>query len=249
MDQPISVMLIAGGKYHDFDFARLELLKLLAEHERLRVQVRDDYADLAGIAAADMLITYTCDRVPDAAGVAALRAFLGGGRRWLALHGTNSILQALPDGRFDTPRTAPEFTEMLGSQFMAHPPICKYQVRVCDDGHEMTRGIADFWVEDELYLADCDHGNQVLMTTSFGGNAAPFVREEWPQAEHPVLYQRAHSGGEIMYCTLGHCRGKFDVPELVAVYPHIERGAWTTPSFYEVVRRGIRWAARLQIAI
>lgn len=245
MEKPIPVLLVAGGKYHDFDFARLELLKLLAEHESLRVDVRPDYADLAAIAKADVLVTYTCDVVPDAAGVAALREFLGSGKRWLALHGTNSRLEALPDGRFDAPKTAPEFIDILGSQFMAHPPICKYQVRVREDDHEMTRGIGDFWVEDELYLADYADGNRILMTTSFAGNAAPFIRDEWAEAEHPVLYHRAHSGGEIMYCTLGHCRGRFDLREFVPVYPHIERGAWTTPSFYELLRRGIRWAARL----
>ena len=31
--------LVCGGKYHDFDFARLELLKLLAEHEIGRAHV------------------------------------------------------------------------------------------------------------------------------------------------------------------------------------------------------------------
>ena len=30
---PIDVTLVAGGKYHDIDFARLELLKLLDTHK------------------------------------------------------------------------------------------------------------------------------------------------------------------------------------------------------------------------
>jgi hypothetical protein len=32
------VYLVVGGKYHDFDFARLELLKLLAEQDVVRVK-------------------------------------------------------------------------------------------------------------------------------------------------------------------------------------------------------------------
>ncbi len=245
METPIKLLLIAGGKYHDFDFARLELLKLMAEHERLRVQVVDDYEDHGAIEAADVLVSYTCDVQPSPRGLAALKTFLGKGGRWLALHGTNSVLVQREDGRFDAPDTHPQFMEVLGSQFKAHPPICKFQVRVCDDGHELSRGIADFWVEDELYLADCHPGNHVLMTTRYGGNADPFVRNEWPEADHPVLYHRAHAGGEIVYCTLGHCRGKFDVPELIAVYPYIERGAWNTPAYYEILRRALRWAAKL----
>ena len=40
----IDCVLIASGKYHDIDFARLELLKLLAEDERVRVLVATDVA-------------------------------------------------------------------------------------------------------------------------------------------------------------------------------------------------------------
>ena len=31
----IDVTLVAGGMYHDIDFARLELLKLLGEHDEV----------------------------------------------------------------------------------------------------------------------------------------------------------------------------------------------------------------------
>ena len=39
----IDGVLIAAGKYHDIDFARLELLKLLGEDMRFRVRVFEDY--------------------------------------------------------------------------------------------------------------------------------------------------------------------------------------------------------------
>ena len=38
----IDVVLVAGGKFHDIDFARLELLKLLSEDERIRTRVFED---------------------------------------------------------------------------------------------------------------------------------------------------------------------------------------------------------------
>ena len=55
------VYLVCGGKYHDFDFARLELLKLLAEHDVVRVKVANDYSDVEAMCEADLLVTYTCD--------------------------------------------------------------------------------------------------------------------------------------------------------------------------------------------
>ena len=42
MASRIDAYLVTGGKYHDVDFARLELLKLLAEHDDVRVRVAAD---------------------------------------------------------------------------------------------------------------------------------------------------------------------------------------------------------------
>ncbi len=241
MSKAINVCLIAGGRYHDIDFARLELLKLLADHEQMRVTVLGDYGDAAVIAAADMLITYTCDIVPDAAGLAALKQFLGRGRRWFALHGTNSILNFLADGRVDCPDAAPEFMEMLGSQFQAHPPVTRFKVKVADRHHPLTQGLRDFVVEDEQYLCTCHPGNHTLLTTRFAGPTPEFVRSEWAEADHPVLYTRASHGGEILYLTLGHCRGRYDLRPLADFYPFVERCAWQHPVFHELLRRGIVW--------
>ena len=60
-DQPkrIDCVLIAAGKYHDIDFARLELLKLLGEDMRFRVRVFEDYENLEALKAADCIVTYT----------------------------------------------------------------------------------------------------------------------------------------------------------------------------------------------
>ena len=70
------VYLVVGGKYHDFDFARLELLKLLAEHDVIRVKVANDYNDVDAMCESDLLVTYTCDEVPDAAGQAKLKSYV-----------------------------------------------------------------------------------------------------------------------------------------------------------------------------
>lgn len=101
---PSDAYLVCGGKYHDMDYARLELLRLLAEHEDVRTKVAQDYRDSEAIAASDFLVTYTCDVRPSEAEQRVLRDFVEGGRRWLALHGTNSVLDF--DGRppFQTPR-------------------------------------------------------------------------------------------------------------------------------------------------
>ena len=89
MSQParVDAVLVAGGKYHDIDFARLELLKLLAEHPQLRVTVGSDYSDGEAIAKSRCLVSYTCDVRPGEAQQEGLARFVREGGRWLALHG------------------------------------------------------------------------------------------------------------------------------------------------------------------
>lgn len=230
------------------DFARLELLKLLAEHAHLRVRVVENYADAAAIGGAEFMITYTCDVIPAPEQQSALVEFLAAGNRWFALHGTNSILKwskALQ--AWDAPRLAPDFMRLLGSQFMAHPPIAPYRVNICDSNHPLTRGIEPFDADDELYLCESETGNQVLMDTEFAGQAPGFARSDWTASQRqPVMYLRPHGTGELLYCTLGHCRGHYDMQPLVKHYAEVERGSWKLPVFYELLRRGIAWGARLE---
>jgi len=238
----LNAVLIAGGKYHDIDFARLEILKLLAEDDRVRVRVFEDYANLAAIKAADFLVSYTCDVTPSLAEQEALRAWLDAGGRWYALHGTNSILRFLADGRVDSPRWAPHFMTTLGSMFIAHPPIAPYTVTVADPGHPLVAGVEAFEADDELYLSETFGELHVLLETEFEGEATGFVEHSWPKAKHPVFYLHPVGAGEVLYLTLGHCRGYYDMQPIIEFYPVPEKGAWALPVFYDLLRRGMSWA-------
>ena len=238
----IDAHFVAAGKYHDIDFARLELLKLLAEHPEVRTTVASDYSDVGRIAQCRFLITYTCDLMPTPDEAAAIRAFLEKGGRWLALHGTNSILR-FTDAGVDSPEERPDVMEMLGSQFKAHPPIgAPFRVTVCNNDHPLTRGIDDFDVVDELYLMKTLVPLEVLMQTSFTGEATGFIDAQWDDPAVPVLYLRQLGQGSVLYNTLGHCRGHYDLTELMPFWEHPERCAWNYPVYHEMLRRGIRWA-------
>jgi hypothetical protein len=255
---PVNGYLVCGGLYHDMDYARLELLKLLGEHEHIRVRVAEDYSNRSAIAAADFLVTYTCDVIPSAAEQGALREFLSAGRRWLALHGTNSVLQFLKGRGWDAPRTETDFMAMVGSQFLAHPPIAPYRVEVSDASHPLVAGIEPFEADDELYLCEYQGEHRALLHTHYRGEAPGFVSRFWPGGaasadeaagaasssdRQLVLYLHPYGGGEVLYCTLGHCRGRYDMRPMMAQYPAVERGSWKLPVYHELLRRGIRWAS------
>jgi hypothetical protein len=242
MTGPVRAHLVCGGKYHDFDYARLELLRLLGEDPDVRTQVTPDYRDVEAIGRADFLVTYTCDVRPSAAEEQALAEFVAGGRRWLALHGTNSFLDFTPQG-VAAPRAHPLLARVLGSQFVAHPPIQKYRVTVADPSHPLTRGVEPFETDDELYLSELHGERHVLLETRFSGKAPGFVEADWPDAApRPVMYLHPYQQGSVLYLTLGHCRGRWDMRPVMAEYPRVERCSWELPVFHELVRRGLRWA-------
>lgn len=244
----IDAYFVCSGKFHDFDFVRIEILKLLNEKERIRVRMAENYHDLDAIAAADFLITYTVDAIPTPEEQKAISAWLASGKKWFALHGTNSILR-IEDGVCKAPRDeAPVLMEMLGSQFVAHPPITTYDVEVVEPEHPLVKGIPPrFQVCDELYLAEYFPGNRVLLQTHFNGMAEEgFEQLDWRTDEpRPVMYLRDHGAGEVLYLTLGHRRGRYDMEPFTSDYPNVDPGAWVQPSFYELLRRGIAWAAGL----
>lgn len=241
----LDAYLVAGGKYHDIDFARRELLDLLAEHEHVRTVVAATYEDLEAIAAAEVLVSYTCDVRPSEVAQHALRAWVEAGGRWVALHGTNAALDLPRPNGVEAPRCFPHWAETLGSQFIAHPPIAPYPVRVAAPDHWLVSGIEPFETDDELYLMEHpDRGAlQVLLHTHWTGEATGFAEADWTGGsdEHLIQYLRPLGAGAVLYNTLGHCRGHWDMVPLTDYYPKVERCSWEKPQYYELLRRAIRW--------
>ena len=245
----IDVTLVAGGKYHDIDFARRELLTLLGEHEEFRVRVQPDYEDTAGIEKSSILVSYTCDVRPSEKAQTEIRSWVENGGRWVALHGTNAALTLGGPNGVDAPRCFPSWADTLGSQFVAHPPIQPYTVQVSDPNHWLVAGIESFDTDDELYLSeyadrDALHG---LLHTTWQGDAKGFVEADWTNCDpkHLVMYLRDLGQGSILYNTLGHCRGHYDMAPVLDYYPRIERCSWEKPAYYELLRRSLRWARGL----
>ena len=240
------VHLIVGGRYHDMDFARLELLKLLAELPSVRTTTASDYADCANLAHADLLITYTCDFAPDAAQTASLRGFLQKGGRWIALHGTNAVLDFLADGRIGVAEDHDAFMDLVGTRFLAHPPYGSFKVEVDDLDHELTQGLEAFEVVDELYLFEARAELKTLLHTCFSGSCAPFAAHGLDNDHAPVMYLHQVGAGSVLYLSLGHCRGHYDPSPNGAFIVHPLRGAWAYPVYYELLRRGMRWGLAFQ---
>lgn len=240
----LDAVLVCGGQWHDFDYARLQLLGELARYDTVRTRVFEDYS--APLDNVDLLVTYTCNVRPDPAQQEALAGFVRRGGRWLALHGTHSAID--PRGAespvFRTPRVLGEVADVLGGQFLGHPPIEPYTVRVTAPEDPLVRGVGPFEVTDELYVLELHPPIEVVLHANYTGECRGFAEGHTTDDEpRPVLYRKHTGDGTIVYFTLGHARGRFDVQDLgVDDLGRHDLGSWTSPEFRTILGRCVDWA-------
>ena len=127
-------------------------------------------------------------------------------------------------GLADSFRDKPNYQFMVGGQFVAHPGgVVEYEVDIVDRKDPITAGLKDFIMRSEQYYLHVDPHNEVLATTTFGGDHAPSIQG----ATVPVVWKKRWGAGRVFYCSLGHGAGDFEVPEA-----------------RKIVERGMLWASR-----
>ncbi|MCH9674447.1 MAG: ThuA domain-containing protein [Gammaproteobacteria bacterium] len=262
------VHLITGGfpvgstAGHDMDFARLEILQSIRNLSGAHCTVSSDYGDLAKwLRGADFLITYVAGPYPQGDDNDALQAWLAEGGKWFALHGSSG-------GKAERTTSAPRPKRMvkmahhdtLGSFFLNHPPIRKFEVNVASDSHPLLKDVPPrFDIVDELYLVEMlDPKAQILMTTSLPKDPSPegfgFVYDEdtslQPDGETRVIgYAREVGAGAVAYVALGHCHSPDsnsqpfvdDSASAGGTTPPVHLGAWETPAFRQLLENAVRW--------
>jgi type 1 glutamine amidotransferase len=97
---------------------------------------------------------------------------------------------------------------------------------------------------DEIYVSEIADDLHVILDTEYDGDCPGFEIESVPgRTRHPILYTRPQGAGEVTYFTLGHCRGRFDISDMgVDDIGVIDRVAWDSSEFLEIMRRSVAWA-------
>jgi type 1 glutamine amidotransferase len=128
-------------------------------------------------------------------------------------------------GLADAFRNRAEYQFMVGGQWVAHPGNdgVEYTVSITAPDDPIMDGIGDFTVRSEQYYMHVDPANEVLATTTYSGEHAPWI----DGVVMPVVWKKRYGKGKVFYCSLGHVNEVFDIPEAVTI-----------------VERGLLWASR-----
>lgn len=127
-------------------------------------------------------------------------------------------------GMCDAFRDSVEYQFVTGGQWVAHPgDIIDYEVNITRPDDPIMQGIKDFPYTSEQYYMHVDPSNEVLATTTFSGEHAPWTKG----VVMPVVWKRRYGHGRVFYASLGHRAAEFGVPEMATI-----------------LRRGMNWAAR-----
>lgn len=209
-------LIVWGGWEGHEPEAGARAVKAMLEEEGFAVRVENTTAVFADPAIAELSLIvpiYTMSKIAKDE-VANLTRAVENGVGLGGYHG----------GMGDAFRESPEYQFMCGGQWVAHPGnIIDYHVNVTRRDDPIMQGIKDFPYRSEQYYMHVDPSNEVLATTTFSGEHAPWI----DGVVMPVVWKRRHGKGRVFYSSLGHAASEFQVPQMRTI-----------------LRRGLAWAAR-----
>jgi type 1 glutamine amidotransferase len=216
-----NVLIVTGVDHpaHDWRKTAPALKALLEEDKRLGVRIVEDPAFLDSAALTNyavVVLHFQNWNVPGPGDAARenLRRFVANGGGLVSVHFACGAWY----GEW------PEFQNIIGrvwhgSNGSQHDRRGPFQVRIVDAAHPVTRGLADFETDDELYT--CLVGETPI-------HLLADAKSKVDQREHPMAFTRDYGKGRVFLTTLGH-----DVRAL------------TNSSAPQLIRQGCAWAAGL----
>jgi len=210
-------VLILSGPNHRFEDSAAVINGFLSAQDDLSVTLDDNQEMLAsdGLNDFDVLVHGTgftrTERVDGKRNIISILTsdqeeglynFVSGGKGLVGIHGTAWWIGG-------------KAVDLIGGHANWHPPGLTFTVNISDEEHEITQGVGDFEVEDEIYMSAWDPSVQVLATA------------DWSDKEHPMAWVKSYGEGRVFYTTLGHGPGTFEVSGM-----------------QQLVTQGVRWVGK-----
>jgi len=226
--QPIDVLLLLGGGYHDFEGNPPRLMRginqiapdrmtfhplWLGENPPEAFRDGPDLSDADVFDRFDVILAYhqgEFDTFTDEVKEGMLDFIRKGG----GFVGIHSAADSHPGWS--------EYDAMLGGRFETHPPFSEITVNVDISQHAITRDLPTEWtLPDEFYhLKNCAEDDKLILMTG----RSPGDGEDAPP--RPVAWEKNYGEGRVCYTILGHG------PE-----------AFSDERFHRLILSAITWAA------
>ncbi len=211
------VLLMLGGKYHEFEKCGEILADFLTRTAGYEVVATTDRGRFRKLDGFDAVIIHTQGGKLTAAQERGLLDFVRKGGGLVGLHGATASFTK-NDG----------YMEMIGMEFVEHGPRCDITVEHSDDYEEIVPRVEKTWVQfDEVYT----------MKKRTEKKLRPF-QYTWWQFERQVLgYTRTYGKGRVLYTGLGHSERGFRRPEFLNLVHKAVR--WAAKEKEQPLRWGI----------
>ncbi|MEK8126609.1 ThuA domain-containing protein [Paenibacillus filicis] len=227
-NQVLKVLLISGNQnhvWHNWEENTPLIQAALQADPNISVTVSLDIEALAGNLDEFDVLAFNYCNWHDPSGLseqakANVIAFGEQGKGIVILHFANGAFHfSLPEaGASDWPeyrRIVPRAWNHHGES--AHDDYGTFRVRMLDESHPITQGIASFDIQDELYF---NQEGDVEIVPLYAAVSNITNREE------PLAWTSAYRNSRVYQTLLGHDRHAYAVPEV-----------------QELLRRAVRWVA------
>jgi len=215
----IKVLLVTGDDVfppHNWKEVSQATRKILEDSGKFAVKVCEDPAVLDSAAALQRydlvylaMYNATTPTLSDLS-KANLAGFVKGGKGFVVSHLSSASFKEWP-----------EFKQLCGRNWVmgtsGHGPRAPFKVKIADDSHPITKGLAGFEADDELYAKlQGDTPIKVLLEAD----------SDWSHNTEPLAFVLTYGTGRVFHETLGH-----------------DARALTNPTLQQVIVRGCEWVA------
>ncbi len=113
--------------------------------------------------------------------------FVSSGKGFIGLHGASASF-----------KSHPKYFEMLGGKFIGHKEQNKFDIRIIDSNHQITKGLSNFTFKDEPYRHDFSMTKDLHVLAE-----ADYNDPDDPDPE-PIMWVKPYGKGKVFFCALGH---------------------------------------------
>jgi uncharacterized protein len=199
-DRVLVVTATKGYRHESIETAEMVLTQISRRTPSFEIAFAREEKDMARMMTADALRGFKVVMFVNSTGE-------------LALPDRNALLQWVRTGgslvgvhsASDTWHEWPEWIEMLGGEFLEHPPEFLADIVVEDQTHPATAGLNSLMFVEEIYSFKNFHRDRVRVLLSLRG-------------AHPLAWWQRYGSGRVLYTALGH---RIDVWELDWFQKHL----------------------------